>query len=443
MAACKDKDKIDKQSNKIDRCIYEIMDVYYLWNTKLPHYEENEDRYPEDFFESLLYTREDSWSFCVSDGTEYLAESYGTPYSMGYSPQFWAYNDSKNVLIIVECVYPGSPAERAGLKRGDIILDIDGVALTPDNYYDLYSKKSATYELGGFNAEAKELYLDGRKLSMQAEVVEADPSVYDTIFNVGGKPVGYFVYMAFTSDTAYFATIDAAFDRFKAAGVKDLILDLRYNRGGDIDAAGYLASAIAPANVVSNQDVLIRNEFNSILTREFRKSAPEELEYKFPKNEHNADIENLYVLGTDRTASASELVTVGLMPYMNVKLIGEPTYGKCTGMFVFHGSEKGFEDLDDWALLPVCMKYANANGYTDFVKGLQPDYKVKDDLLAGYQFGDANDPMIATALSVIQGLPLTAKAARVNPFTVLDHHHSVFGNNLIIKPKMVSGLSKE
>ncbi|MBO7478815.1 MAG: PDZ domain-containing protein [Salinivirgaceae bacterium] len=450
LVSCKDKNNDDNgakareqarldslnANKKVDNFLYDIMSDYYLWNSNMPRMQKDESRFPGDFFESLLYRAKDRWSFCVEDGESYMSESEGTPYSMGYSPQFWPYNNYENVLIVVEFVFPGSPADRAGLKRGDIIIEIDGEPMTVDNYYDFYSKEHATYTLAGYDPVKNQLYLTGRKMSMQAEIIEADPSIYDTIFNVGGKPVGYFVYTSFTRNTDYFATIDAAFDRFKAAGVKDLILDLRYNGGGDIEAAGYLASAIAPASV-PGKEVLIRYEYNNILTNYFKKNRPDELVVKFPKNDHNADMQNLYVIGTRGTASASELVTTGLMPYMNVTLVGDTTYGKCTGMFVFYGGDEGLEDLGKWVFMPVTMKYANANGFTDFVDGLIPDYRVDDDLLAGHQLGDANEPMLATALDVIAGLPLTAKAAQVMPFKVLDRNHSVFRNNLIAKPKLI------
>ena len=430
--ACRDK---SNENETINKCTYSIMKDYYLWNDFLPSYNNGDDD-PGDFFESLLYKAKDHWSFCVEDGDAYMAQLAGSPYSMGYSPQFWYYNNKKNVLIVVEYVYPGSPADRAGLKRGDIILDIDGEPMTPDNYYDLYSKDVATYSLADNDPIAQTLTLNGKELKMKAEVVKADPSIYDTIFNVGGRSVGYYVYTAFTSDVSYYNTMDEIFDRFKAAGVKDLILDLRYNGGGDVDAAGHLASAIAPKNVVENNEVLITNVYNSLLTYEFQRRAPEDMTYHFPKNSHNADIENLYVLCTEGTASASELVIVGLMPYMNVKLIGTNTYGKYTGMFVFHKSvDKELEDLKNWVLMPVCMKYANSQGYTDFDNGLTPDYTVVDDLTNAYQFGDANDPMLAAAFDAIGGEPLTTKAARIKPYVTLGRDRSVVLNNLIVRPK--------
>ena len=425
---------INEEYVSINKCIYDIMSDYYLWNKHMPRYKKNDDSYPADFFDSLLYYREDHWSFISDDSESLNDELAGSPYSMGYSPQFWYYNGEENVLIVVEYVYPGSPADRAGLKRGDIILDINGERMTPDNYYDLYSKEQATYTLGTYDAARKKLNND-RDISMRAEKVKADPSVYDTIFMVNNRPVGYYVFTAFTTDDAYYASMDAVFDRFKAAGVKDLILDLRYNGGGDIETAGHLASAIAPASVVDNHEVLVTYVYNAGLTKYFKDEGSEDdILYRFPENSHNADIENLFVLATDGTASASELVTIGLKPYMNVKLIGTNTYGKYTGMFVFDNTIEGLEDLRSWALLPVCMKYANSEGFTDFVDGLTPDYPVDDELLGGYQFGDDDDPMLAKALDAVRNLPTTSKAAHINPFRLLGRNRSIVGNNLIIRP---------
>ena len=440
--SCKDKknedDREDYNRETVNACIYDIMSTYYLWNNAIPQQRRlNFNEKPDAFFESLLYNG-DPWSFISDDSKATNAELDGNPCSMGFSPQFWYYNGTDNVLIMVEFVYPGSPADRAGLKRGDIILDIDGEPMTPENYHELYSKTSATYTLGTYDPEKNSLNTNNINLKMEAEIIKADPSLYDDIFNVGGKPVGYYAYASFASDTSYFASMDDAFDRFKAAGVKDLIPDLRYNGGGSIETAGHLAAAIAPASVVNSHEVLITYSYNDILTRYFNSSLKgKELEqnllYRIPYNAHNADIENLYVLCTNNTASASELIAVGLMPYMNVKLIGSKTFGKYTGMFIFDSDVEGCEDLENWAILPVCMKYANAEGLTDFGNGLEPDYKVDDDLLNAYPFGDANDPMIAAALDIVGGVPLTAKAARVHPFTAIKPNGMSVSNNLIIK----------
>jgi carboxyl-terminal processing protease len=116
----------------------------------------------------------------------------------------------------------------------------------------------------------------------------------------------------------------------------------------------------------------------------------------------NLNLENLYVLTTGATASASELVINGLKPYMNVVIIGEPTFGKFYGSFILF--DQNDPPKHNWAIAPVVLKYANANGVTDFKDGLIPDINIADNLLSARPFGDITDPMLATALDMIAGL---------------------------------------
>ena len=92
LVSCKDKNNDDNgarereqarqdslnANKKVDNFLYDIMSDYYLWNSNLPGMQEDESRYPADFFESLLYRTKDRWSFCVEDGESYMAEDYST-----------------------------------------------------------------------------------------------------------------------------------------------------------------------------------------------------------------------------------------------------------------------------------------------------------------------------------------------------------------------------
>ena len=60
---------------------------------------------------------------------------------------------------------------------------------------------------------------------------------------------------------------------------------------------------------------------------------------------------------------------------MQVVQIGEPTYGKYVGSWVMA------DDNEEWAMMPIVMKYSNISGYTDFINGVPPDYEVEDDLV--------------------------------------------------------------
>lgn len=425
---------------EINKLVYDIMHDYYLWNEWMPTYKKGEKRDPSEFYETLLYRYEDRWSYISDDSDAENAELAGTPYSMGYAPLFSYYNDSdKDVLIIVEYVYPGSPADKAGLKRGDIVLTINDEWINDENFADLYYAENATFGLGKIemSGETNKISLSGESLKIKAEIINADPSIYDTIFYVNEKPVGYYVFTEFNTGNRCISTMDAIFDKFKSAGVKDLILDLRYNGGGSLETANHLASAIAPASVANGKNVFFSYIYNNVLNDYYRQNAGDDyFKVNLPKNEHNADMENLYVLCTSNTASASELVTCGLMPYMNVKLIGTSTHGKYCGMFCFDKSVE--EKLENWFLCPICFKYANSRGLTDFKNGLAPDYYVEDDVTNYLPFGDVNDPMLATALDVIGNQPLTAKSARSLPngFSPLNFNKSFVGSNLIVKGEL-------
>lgn len=434
--SCDDEDDVNPKESEndfkvVNKRIYDYMDYWYLWNDHLPAYKKGDDSNPQDFFESLLYKTKDHWSYITDNSETLKTELEGTPFSMGYEPYFCYYNGENNVLMIVLHVYKGSPAEKAGLKRGDIVLSINDQELTPKNYKKLYYEEQATFQLGKYDAATNTLSYTNTKLKLKAEIVNADPSICDTIYQIDGKSIGYFAYTSFASNQKYLSSIDAAFDRFREAGVKDLILDLRYNGGGLQSTAGYLASAIAPKNVVDNEKILITNVFNNNVSKDYADDEANFI-YRFPKNSHNADMEKVYVLCTKNTASASELIIIGLMPYMDVTVIGEQTYGKYTGMFTF--DKRNNPDFGTWAIMPIVCKYANAVGYTDFENGLSPNYFAEDDFLNLKPFGDTEDPMIATALDVINALPLTAKAAKIFPFEKIGNDVSVVRNNLIVTP---------
>lgn len=407
----------DSLYSAINQWIYEEMQTYYYWEDQLPQVSDFSTDDPETFYKGLLYSEADKWSYITDDYESLEAELEGNPTTMGYSPAFYLYNNGSNVLIVVEYIYPGSPAETAGLKRGDIILTINDQLMDKENYYDLYSGKSYTIGLGSYSAATSTISQNGVSLAMTAITLATDPALYDTIFSVNGIKTGYLVYTEFISgtDNQYQTSLDRIFDEFATAGVTRLVVDLRYNPGGQLSCAGHLASAIAPANTVSASDVLIRMDYNEMLDSYFtfyQGRNSENLVYRFPKNSHNINLSTVYFLTTSGTASASELLISGLMPYMNCVIIGEATYGKYTGAIVV--ADENTPRKHNWAIMPIILKYSNASGYSDFADGLTPDYSVVDDLIGAVPFGDISDPQLAKALSLIEGQTtmMSEKSAR-------------------------------
>ena len=121
-------------------------------------------------------------------------------------------------------------------------------------------------------------------------------------------------------------------------------MDLRYNPGGGISAASYLASLIAPEENVRNRDVLTIMSYNSYVNSIYDQYKWERKEFlgnynssKYPDPlGANLNLDKVYIIATSSSASASELVTFCLKPFMQVEHIGEKTSGKYTASWTIH-----------------------------------------------------------------------------------------------------------
>ena len=142
-----DVDKADKLTQEINKFIKAVMEDVYLWNDKMPKINILREKDPKAYFKKLLY-EEDKWSY-VTDDVEALVKSFeGEETSFGYSLAFGRFSNTGNVFAIVEYVYPATPAAEAGLKRGDIIVLMNGKDITDKNYLDLLNAGSLSINLG-------------------------------------------------------------------------------------------------------------------------------------------------------------------------------------------------------------------------------------------------------------------------------------------------------
>jgi carboxyl-terminal processing protease len=407
-----DDNYVTSETLATNQWIYQNMDLYYLWNDKMPtNIDNRKESDPEAYFYKLLYKDKDKWSSITSDYSSLEAELSGVPLTMGYSPAFYLAGTNK-VIIIVEYVYPGSSAAAAGLQRGDIIMTINNSSLDTTNYYTLFSGTNYSVQLGTFNGSS--LIATGKSLSMSASTISADPAIYHKVFDIDGHKIGYLVYVEFIAgeNDEYLAELDNIFDEFKTAAISDLIVDLRYNPGGDVDAAIHMASGIAPLTVASSNEILVNLKYNTDLQNYLETyNRQDYLHFRFTGNTPNLNMNRVFFLTTSGSASASELLITGLDPYMKVIKIGEATYGKYAGSWVIP------DDYGKWAIMPVVMKYANAKGYTDFTDGLTPDYAIDDDLFSAAQFGDPDEPMVAKAIEICTGKGMAAKRINIADFT--------------------------
>lgn len=408
---------VDEKTLATNEWIRENMEEVYFWNDHLPNIDEKKETDPEAYFNKLLY-KDDHFSWITDDYASLKSEYDGDPVAMGYDPGFYTFSEaSSKVFIMVNYVYPKSGAYTAGLRRGNIILKINNQELNTDNYYDLYSGDSYSVQLGKLSNG--QILDAGKTLNLTSAISDRNPAIQHNVIDTLGHKIGYLAYVEFLSgkDNIFFGNMDAVFDEFKTAGVSDVIVDLRYNPGGDIDAAVHLASLIAPATAVSANSILVNLKYNSTYQKTIETKYPDELNYKMENLPSNMNLQKVYFLTTERTASASEMVISGLDPYMDVIQVGDSTYGKFYGSYVLP------DDDEKWAILPIVMKYSNTEDYPDFSHGLVPDVLAFDDWVTdnpvynkqyiySYPLGSSTDPMTRRAIERIAGVSPASVATR-------------------------------
>lgn len=394
--------------------IWNVMTDVYLWADEVdPTLYPTDESDPEAFFYSIL-NENDRFSWIVDDYEALINSFNNISLSTGISPYFVRLSGTDEVIVIVEYVSKDSPADLAGIKRGEIITDINGTTLTIDNYIDLFYAENVDLEFADYTDG--NIVVNGKKISLTALVIEENPIIHHEIFSFEDTEIGYIVYTGFSSgeENKWVDSLDNIFTDFKSQGISDLILDIRYNSGGRVSVATHIASVISPASIPGNDNVFVRYQWNEAYQEYFteKDGADSENLVVFFEDDPtvNLNLTDAYFLTGRRSASASELIIIGLEPYMNVTQIGENTYGKFYGSITVPDLEEPVRH--NWALQPLVFKFANADGFTDFNNGLVPDIFVDDNVIEMKQFGDITDPMLAAALEEITGTsPVATKSA--------------------------------
>lgn len=385
--------------------MHENMELYYFWNERVPE-EPNGSVPTDDFFLSMLEPG-DEFSYYSDDAQSLMQELNGSSFTAGFSPSFGRFANTDNVFIVVEFSYPNSPAKNAGIERGDFILEINGEQMTTTNYLDLYYDESpvTTYKLAEYDAEQNTL-VETETVEVTKSDLDLDPVVYSSIIEDNGTQIGYLFYARFLTgnNDQFITSVDNVLSDFKSAGVDELVIDLRYNPGGRVSAATNMANAIAPTSVTANEEIFVQYEYNENLENFYIENQgldSPNLVARFSDDPNNLNLDRVYFLTTSSSASASELLINGLTPYMDVISIGTPTFGKFYGSYVLTGENAN--PPNNYALVPVTLKYSNANGFSDFREGLAPDHVIEENITDFKAIGDTTDVMLAKAIQLITG----------------------------------------
>ena len=385
----------------VNTWIHENMSAYYLWSDKMPALAKtNTSSNPMDYFYSILYDYKntDRFSWIDSSSANLINQLNGINTVLGIRVSPFYTNDTKaNVALVLAYVLKGSPAEKSGLKRGDIILSINDQALTSSNYNSALQNQTLKLGLGDYNN--KVFSSSGKSVTVTKVELQTNPILKDTVINWAGKKVGYLAYLQFLS--SFDDSLRAIFSRFKQQGVNELVIDLRYNGGGYVSSSDLLTNLMVK-DIASRVDkVMNKRQYNDAYTREVIKQyGASALVTNFKMESNNiGSLNRVFFLTSTGTASASELIINNLKPFMNVVLIGEHTYGKNVGSFTITDNTKRW----NYGLQPITFKILNALDQSDYgsVNGFLPDYALADDLLPYRLLGDPNETYLNKALTII------------------------------------------
>ena len=369
--------------------VRDILFDFYLWYRELPDTDPALFDSPEAYLDAVRFRPLDqSFSF-ITDLAAFEAfnennELVGFGFSLGLT--------GPDQLRLFE-VYEASAAWEAGLRRGDFILEIDGRGV---------SELLATGQLGvalGPSEVGVSRVLRWRKPSGSTSSALITKRTFNiaTVGQTGvidrdGLSVGYINFRNFSQPS--FAALDQSFAEFKARGVVDVVVDLRYNGGGLVDVATHLASLIGGLRTNGMVFASVRhNDKHTDLNRQIRFEDPPQ----------TLDLPRVVIITSRSSASSSELVVNGLEPFIPVTLVGDRTFGKPVGQFGF--------DFCDKIFFPVAFKTVNANGEGDFFGGIPVDCPAADDV--NFALGNPSEASLDEALHVLRTGTCSAGAVAI------------------------------
>ena len=382
--------------------VYILMQENYLFYEDIPA-EEKLDFFkkPAEFLTSAASSKDQKNGYVFSHVDSVLTTSRATSTypSFGFEAALVRTEGGTNALRVLY-TQPNSPAEEAGLKRGDWIIAVDNQKVSTSDYstYITRPTKAYSFTLGKYNPYPEEVddpefnYVEFDTLGVvqmpEPRYVEEQDVLKYSIISSGSRKAFYLLYNEFGESAD---ALKEAFSQLNGQQFDDIILDLRYNPGGYVNTSQQLCSALVPATAMGQPflHMTYNDKINKTETLNFESSPL--------TGGASLSYQNLYVLTSGNTASASEIVINCLKPYMEGRLyqVGAATFGKNVAQQLFTNAEAPGVEL--WL---TTTYLSNSQGYYDYFKnGLLPDFEIEENYGAELgDFGSAEDQLMQPVL---------------------------------------------
>ena len=462
--SCEDNDDDEKSNPDVNEFIWNGLNLYYLWQADVPNLADNRfsseaqfKRFlngysdPVDLFDALRVNESiDRFSWIVDDYRELEGQLQGNTNSNGVEFGLnLKSSGSEEVIGWVRYIVPKSDASTKNIKRGDIFYAVNGTTLTVDNYIDLLFGSNNNYKLNFADFSNGTFIPNGKSVDLTKTPLEENPILINKVIISGSHKIGYLMYNGFYSN--YDSELNDDFGALKSQGITDLVLDLRYNGGGSVLTATRLASMITGS---FTGQVFAKQQWNSKVEDYYNSNDPDELKNFFTNKIGSTPINSLnmskiYILTSQSSASASELVINGLKPFINVVQIGDVTVGKNVGSITLYDSptfdKENRNPNHRYAMQPIVLKIVNAVGFGDYQNGLVPNFQQKEAIATNLGvLGSTSEPLLSTAIAKITGVTARLKPQTAGlEFKSVSNSKSIheFQNQMYLE-KVPEGLSK-
>ncbi len=288
--------------------LYSYLDANYL-------YEIDNSKMQNAVISAMIDSLGDKYSYYVSpdEAEEYKEESDGKYVGIGtyltkVNPAYIDWDDPTTYMVVITSPFPGGPADRAGLRAGDLISHVNG-----EEIYEL-NATDASKKIRGKEGESITLTVHRGSAVFDITLMPEEITTPSTSKTILEGNIGYLAITEFSKTTYDSVRDDVA--SLVEDGAESLIIDLRNNGGGVVD------SSLSIANMfVENNKVLMTTKF---------KEGSSNKDTAYTSNDYLAvplDMP-IVVLVNGGTASASEILTGALRDNNRAVVVGSQTYGK-------------------------------------------------------------------------------------------------------------------
>jgi carboxyl-terminal processing protease len=383
--------RVDSTLNTADKIKDSVVLVsrdVYLWNAQIPA-SFNAASYtdPAAVMQAIrAYSIEpgftepvDRFSFAIKKN-EWDNLSTGVEEDFGMSVFFNSPGDLR-----VKYAEQASPSGLVGIQRGWQILKINGSTDIDTSTASINRIVDAVFNSSNTSFTFKKPDGTTTDITLSAATYQTHPVFADSVYVINNNKVGYLALNSFLGDTTeMYNEFNTIFNSFQQKNINSLIIDLRYNGGGYVSMAEKLADYLVPDK--GNGQTMYTQTFNSKYSNYNETATFHKL--------NSLNLNKIFFIVSDNTASASELLINALKPFLSETLVGPAThtYGKPVGFFPI--------PVGDWYAFPVSFKTVNKDGNGDYFNGFTIDHSVKDGV--DKNWGDREESCLKTILDYFQ-----------------------------------------